>query len=103
MAEATFQLRYHAKEETKNAYGSFLFEKQASWKLVLTNLFGYSEKQKPPWDVNCDGIVDLSDLVLVGQHFGESHPSQRRVDLNGDGVVDISDLVLIGKHFGEKY
>jgi len=24
-------------------------------------------------------------------------------DLNGDGVVDISDLVLIGRHFGEKY
>ena len=24
-------------------------------------------------------------------------------DVNGDGVVDISDLVLIGRHFGEKY
>ena len=121
-AEATFQLQYNAKGETRNAYGSFLFEKQGYWKLVLTNLFGHSEPQHPPWDVNCDGIVDISDLVLVGQHYchlrsetrllGEENPSIIRADLsavpaqadvNGDGVVDISDLVLVGRHFGEKY
>jgi hypothetical protein len=111
--EATFQLRYKASEETKNAKGSFLFKKQedlpalqslkAGWKLVLTNLFGHKERQNPPADVNCDGIVDISDLVLVGQHLGEENPSQRRVDLNGDGVVDIFDLVLIVRHFGENY
>ena len=102
-AEVTFQLRYDAKGETKNATGSFVFTRQLSWNLVATNLFGHTETEKPPWDVNCDGIVDISDLVLVGQNLGEENPSQRRVDLNGDGVVDISDLVLIGRHFGEKY
>jgi len=102
-AEATFQLRYNAEGETKNAYGSFLLKKQDSWKLVLTNLFGHTEKENLPWDVNCDGIVDISDLVLVGQHFGEYHPSEGCADVNGDGVVDISDLVVIGRHFGEKY
>jgi len=31
------------------------------------------EEEFPPWDVNCDGIVDISDLVLVGIHFGEDY------------------------------
>jgi len=109
-AEVTFQLRYDAKGETKNAYGSFLFTKQASWKLSKTNLFGHVKTEYPPQvenpdigDVNCDGIVDISDLVLTGLHLGEENPSLIRADVNGDGVVDISDLVLVGRHFGEKY
>ena len=100
-AEATFQLRYQTKGETKNATGSLLFTRQLSWNLVATNLFGQTETETPPWDVNCDGIVDISDLVLVGQHLGEENPLKIRVDVNGDGVVDISDLVLIVKHFGQ--
>ena len=102
-AEVTFQLRYKASGETRNAYGSFLFTKQASWELVVTNLFGHSEPRKPPWDVNCDGIVDISDLVLTGQNLGEENPLEIRADVNGDGVVDISDLVLIVRHFGSEY
>ena len=27
----------------------------------------------PPYDVNQDGVVDIFDLVLVGQHFGEKY------------------------------
>jgi len=54
-----------------------------------------------PWDVNSDGTVDISDLVVVGQYFGESPPKDSRADVNKDGTVDISDLVLVGQHFGE--
>jgi len=94
MAEATFQLRYNAEGETEDAYGSFLFKKQASWELVLTNLFGHDVKIHPSWDVNCDGIVDISDLVLVGQHFRESHPFENRADVNGDGMfASLSSLL----------
>ncbi len=55
----------------------------------------------PRWDVNEDGVVDISDLVLVGRHFGKFPPKDPRADVNEDGYVDILDLVLIGKHFGE--
>ena len=75
MAEATFLLRYNLSGETKSAYGSFLFKKQHSWELVSTNLFGHTEKENPPWDVNCDGVVGIGDLVLVGRYLGESHLS----------------------------
>jgi hypothetical protein len=41
-------------------------------------------------------------MVVVVQHFGESPPKESRADVNNDGTVDISDLVLVGSHFGEK-
>ena len=30
-----------------------------------------AEFAKAPWDVNDDGVIDILDLVVVGQHFGE--------------------------------
>jgi len=64
--------------------------------------FGGKSASKPvnPWDVNDDGVVDISDLVLVGLQFGESGANLKG-DVNGDGEVDVSDLVLVGLHFGE--
>ena len=55
----------------------------------------------PSWDVNGDGQVDISDLVLVGRHFGETiaEPISPNPDVNEDSTVDISDLVLISSHF----
>lgn len=54
-------------------------------------------------DVNGDGAVDILDLVLVAQRFGESGPFPGvNPDVNGDGMVDIRDLVLVATHFGSK-
>ena len=43
-----------------------------------------------PFDLNKDHIVNVLDLILVVNGFGESDP-----DLNSDGVVNILDLVLV--------
>lgn len=61
--------------------------------------------ESPPWDVNRDGVVNIIDLVLVGQYFGEdiTAPVEPNPDVNGDGVVNIQDIVLVGQHFGEVY
>jgi len=55
----------------------------------------------PRWDVNGDGQVDISDLVLVGRYFGETiaEPISPNPDVSEDSTVDISDLVLISSHF----
>ena len=45
-------------------------------------------------DVNEDGVVNILDLVIVANAFGEAEP-----DLNGDGVVNILDLVVVANAF----
>jgi len=63
---------------------------------------GEVEVSLTPWDVNCDGCVDIIDLVLVGQHWGQTGPDGWiPEDVNDDGVIDIIDLVLIGQHWME--
>ena len=52
-------------------------------------------------DVNSDGIVDVIDLVLVGNNFGKSGFGIAG-DINDDGTVNIFDLVLVGTQFGER-
>ena len=54
-----------------------------------------------PWDINDDGIVDIRDLVLVSNNFGEETPTHPKVDVNTDGNVNILDLLLVAAHFGE--
>lgn len=58
----------------------------------------------PRYDVDENGIVDMDDLTLVGQHFNEivSIPYPR-YDVNLDGLVNIDDITIVGQHFGEKY
>ena len=48
----------------------------------------------PAADVNGDGVVNIQDLVIVANAFGEAEP-----DLNGDGVVNIQDLVIVANAF----
>jgi outer membrane protein assembly factor BamB len=53
-----------------------------------------------PWDINKDGLVDVSDLVITGGLFGGSgEPGWLRQDINDDGVIDVADLVIIGSHW----
>ena len=49
----------------------------------------------PTADVNGDGVVNIQDLVIVANAFGEAAP-----DMNGDGVVNIQDLVIVANAFG---
>ena len=56
--------------------------------------------EPPPFDVNNDGVVDVTDLVLVASNFSETGVGVEG-DVNADGVIDIFDLVLVAKRFGE--
>ena len=55
-------------------------------------------------DINGDGKVSLSDLVLLAKAYN-SKPGDANwnpnADINGDGVVNLSDLVLMGKHYNQ--
>ena len=47
-------------------------------------------------DINNDGIVNISDLVIAARFLGD-HGAGVIADVNGDEVVNILDLVLIGQ------
>ena len=49
------------------------------------------------YDLNGDGVVNILDLVLVGQNFGQVHP---QADVNNDGVVNIFDLITVAQQLG---
>ena len=49
------------------------------------------------YDLNGDGQVNILDLVLVSQNFGQAHP---QADVNDDGTVNIFDLTIIAQQLG---
>jgi hypothetical protein len=57
-------------------------------------------------DINNDGKVDMSDLLLLAWAFGSvkgppASPNwNAAADLNGDGAVDSADLLILATNFG---
>jgi len=75
----------------------------ADGKVFFVNDAGYlyALGRYEPWDVNCDGQVNVLDMVIIGQHFGQTgNPGWMRADVNQDGVINVLDMVLVGQHWG---
>ncbi|MDR3578022.1 MAG: cohesin domain-containing protein [Anaerolineaceae bacterium] len=52
-------------------------------------------------DVNGDGVVNISDLALIGLHWGETGaPGWIPEDVNKDGKVGLSDVGILGICWG---
>ena len=51
-------------------------------------------------DANFDGKVDLSDFVILRNHFGRQNTLFAGGDFNGDGRVDLADFVILRNNFG---
>ena len=50
---------------------------------------------RPVSDVNVDGKVNNTDLMLVAAALGQNVPANPRVDVNGDGTVNAADLIVV--------
>ena len=84
-----------------------VYERSGAW----TGFFGFAadteytlilpSSPRPAWDVNEDGIVDATDVLLVTAALGQKPPENPRLDVNGDGVVDGKDIALVAEHLGE--
>ena len=55
----------------------------------------------PNPDANLDGRVNILDLIVVAQSFGEQPPSNPLADVNKDGVVNLLDLVFVAEHLSQ--
>jgi len=59
----------------------------------------------PNWDINRDYVIDIFDLVVLGENFGRKITRELRPnpDVNRDSVVDVYDFVKVGAKFGWTY
>jgi hypothetical protein len=54
-----------------------------------------------PADLNCDGVVDVSDLLILFDNWGAcANCDNCPADLNGDCVVNVSDLLILFNNWG---
>ena len=58
----------------------------------------------PDWDINCDHIADLWDLLKVDGRWADTGPpGWCREDIDNDGIVDLWDLQEIDEHWAETW
>lgn len=61
---------------------------------------------KMPGDVNGDGIVELTDFLIVSDAFG-SYPGHSRwnpdCDFNQDGIIELLDFLILSQNFAKTY
>jgi hypothetical protein len=52
-------------------------------------------------DLNCDGVVNVSDLLILLGAWGTcAEPNNCLADLNDDGIVNVSDLLILLANWG---
>ena len=52
-------------------------------------------------DVNLDGTVGFSDLLLLAQHYGNSTAGWSQGDMNYDNTVGFADLLILAQNYGQ--
>lgn len=52
-------------------------------------------------DANSDNTVNIADLSLLGDTWGQNVTANTGADFNGDGVVNIADLSILGDNWGK--
>jgi len=55
-----------------------------------------------PEDINEDGHVNLLDLSILADKYGQCGASVGRADINGDGCVNLLDLSLLAQTYGSE-
>ena len=53
-----------------------------------------------PGDVDLNGVVDLDDLFMLLNAWGEVVPGGPPADFNNNGVIDTDDLFTLINHWG---
>jgi 1,4-alpha-glucan branching enzyme len=64
------------------AFGNNMIQKGSKWCIYIG-------------DANQDGLIDLSDLILVDNDNSIYTTGHTITDVNGDGLIDLSDLIIV--------
>jgi hypothetical protein len=93
---------YYYKVRAYNAVGDSTDSNIASAKT------SYTASSALKGDINFDGVVDFSDLVILSQNYntsvatatgGNADLAWQQGDMNDDGVVDFNDLVILSQNY----
>jgi hypothetical protein len=79
---SSFSLNYDFTTSAAQAYGSNLILKGGKYCF---------------WsgDVNQDGVVNLSDMIIVDNDNSHTATGYLNSDVNGDGVINLSDMIIV--------
>ncbi|MCC6682491.1 MAG: PEP-CTERM sorting domain-containing protein [Phycisphaeraceae bacterium] len=53
-----------------------------------------------PGDANGDGLVNLSDLQILGDNWQSTTATWAQADFTDDGIVNLADLQILGDNWG---
>ncbi|MCC6683191.1 MAG: PEP-CTERM sorting domain-containing protein [Phycisphaeraceae bacterium] len=53
-----------------------------------------------PGDANGDGLVNLSDLQILGDNWQSTTATWAEADFTGDSIVNLADLQILGDNWG---
>lgn len=51
------------------------------------------------WDVNSDGLINLVDIGLIVDDYGNSNPKNPRADIDRNGIINIIDIGIVIDHY----
>lgn len=72
----------------------------AAGNMAQKNVTVYFIGATPQPDVNYDLQVNILDMVLIGQRWGQTgSPGWIKEDVNKDGKIDVLDMILVGQHW----
>lgn len=58
-------------------------------------IVGNSSNQPRVGDVNGDGVVNIVDIGMTIDHYGEAADKMPKADINNDGIINIVDIGII--------
>jgi hypothetical protein len=75
-------------------------DSNGNWNSSSIQLFS----MPPNWDIDANGVIQVLDLVLVSNQYGETGSfGWIREDVDNNGEVQILDLVLVSNHYTESW
>ena len=90
---------------TLNIYGDYtyyIWANDTSDNIAVSS--NYYISLPPNWDITNDGIINIIDLVIVSNHYGESgDQGWIREDVDNNGEIQAFDMVLVSNHYGEMW
>ena len=78
------EMYYDFTSSQENAFGNNM--KQADSEPLLFGIFG--------GDVNQEGLIDLTDLILIHNDVSNFTMGYVNTDINGDDITDLNDIIL---------